>query len=73
VQEAYNLFTHNGSGPITLAHLRRVARELKEDVPDEVLMDMIVEANGEARREGWRRGVDVREFEEVLRRAGVFS
>jgi hypothetical protein len=50
-----------------------VARELKEDVGDDVLMDMIVEANGEVGRDGWRRGVDVREFEEVLRRAGVFS
>jgi Ca2+-binding EF-hand superfamily protein len=73
VQYSYRLFTHNGTGPITIAHLRRVARELKEDVSDDVLKDMIVEANGEARRDGWKSGVAIQDFEEVLRRAGVFS
>jgi Ca2+-binding EF-hand superfamily protein len=73
VEEAYNLFTLRGAGPITLAHLRRVARELKLDVSDDVLKDMIIEANGEARRDGWRQGVNIEDFEEVLRRAGVFQ
>jgi Ca2+-binding EF-hand superfamily protein len=72
VQEAYNLFTDNRAGPITLAHLRRIARLLKEDTSDDVLRDMLVEANGEG-KEGWRRGVGVDAFEEVMKRAGVFG
>ncbi|KAJ4290411.1 hypothetical protein N0V90_010627 [Kalmusia sp. IMI 367209] len=52
VRAAYRLFTHGGPGPITLAHLRRVARELKEDVPDDVLKDMIREANGGVKGKG---------------------
>jgi len=71
VQEAYSLFTDNRAGPITLAHLRRIARLLKEDISDDVLRDMLVEANGEG-REGWTRGVDIDAFEGVMKRAGVF-
>ncbi|KAK3213859.1 hypothetical protein GRF29_28g1257607, partial [Pseudopithomyces chartarum] len=72
VRAAFKLFTHGGPGPITLAHLRRVAKELKEDVPDEVLMDMIREANGGVKGKGRDTGgVGEEEFESVLRRAGV--
>src|ERR1700748_3227021 len=35
VQEAYNLFTQNNAGPITLVHLKRIARLLKEEVSDD--------------------------------------
>jgi hypothetical protein len=49
--------------------LKRVARALKEDVDEEVLRDMILEANGGA---GVGRGVERNEFEAVLRRAGVW-
>ncbi|MCJ1381236.1 hypothetical protein MMC17_004345 [Xylographa soralifera] len=55
---------------ITIADLRRVARELKEEVSEQVLADMILEANG---GRGVKRGVGVREFEGVMRRAGVFG
>lgn len=72
VRAAFQLFTHGGPGPITLAHLRRVARELKEDVPDDVLRDMIREANGGVKgKERDTDGVGEDEFESVLRRAGV--
>ncbi len=70
MQTAYNLFTHNSEGPITLAHLRRVARELREEVADDVLRNMILEANG---GEGVTKGVGLEEFENVMRRAGVFG
>ncbi|KAF2104771.1 hypothetical protein NA57DRAFT_51575 [Rhizodiscina lignyota] len=76
VVAAYQLFTKGGTGPITLAHLRRVARELREEVSDEVLRDMILEANGESGgrgKDGWKRGVGVEEFENVMKRAGVFG
>lgn len=73
VLAAYSLFTHGAPGPITLSHLKRVARELKEDVDEKLLADMILEANGGAGMEGVRRGVGKDEFEDVMRRAGVFS
>jgi len=74
LNDAYKLFTAGGNGPITIAHLRRVARELREEVSDDVLRDMIAEANGEGgSREGWRKGVSVEEFEGVMRRAGAIS
>jgi hypothetical protein len=49
--------------------LKRVARELKEDVPDQILRDMLLEANGGS---GVGRGVEIKDFEGVMRRAGVF-
>jgi Ca2+-binding EF-hand superfamily protein len=69
---AYRLFTHGGAGPITLAHLRRVARELREDVPDDVLKDMILEANGGVKGRGRDvGGVTLEEFESIMKRAGL--
>ncbi|CAK7263148.1 hypothetical protein SEPCBS57363_000420 [Sporothrix epigloea] len=78
VDEAFRLFVNHGqsqsqsrssSGTITTAHLRRIALTLKEDVTDDVLRDMILEANGGA---GVSQGVDRDAFENVLRRAGVW-
>ncbi|KAL1876815.1 hypothetical protein VTK73DRAFT_9192 [Phialemonium thermophilum] len=79
VDEAFSLFTAAGgtssaSGEdqapvITLAHLRRVAATLKEEVEDDLLRDMILEANGGA---GVGKGVSKDEFESVMRRAGVW-
>ncbi|KAL8358262.1 hypothetical protein RB598_002840 [Gaeumannomyces tritici] len=55
---------------ITVAHLRRVAAMLQEeDVGDALLRDMILEANGGA---GVARGVTRDQFEDVMRRAGVW-
>jgi Ca2+-binding EF-hand superfamily protein len=69
VEQAFRLFTREGGEKITLATLKRVAKELKENVDDQVLKDMIIEANGGA---GVGRGVDIEQFEEVMKRAGVF-
>lgn len=72
VGAAYRLFTHGGAGPITVAHLRRVAKELREDVPDDVLKDMILEANGGVKGKGRDIGsVSLEEFESVMKRAGL--
>ncbi|KAF1924192.1 EF-hand superfamily Ca2+-modulated protein [Didymella exigua CBS 183.55] len=72
VSAGYQLFTHGGPGPITLGHLRRIAKELREDVPDEVLRDMILEANGGVRGRGKDvGGVTLEEFESVMTRAGL--
>lgn len=57
-------------GLITLGHLKRIAALLKEEgVKEEVLKDMILEANGGA---GVGRGVRRDQFEEVMVRAGVW-
>ena len=71
MEEAFKLFTKMGSedDKITMACLRRVAKVLKEDIPDSVLKDMLLEANGGS---GVGRGVGLRDFEGVMRRAGVF-
>lgn len=70
VTDAFKLFTRGTDGPITIHHLRRVAKELKEEVSDEMLRNMILEANGGA---GVNRGVDMEDFEGVMTRAGIFS
>ena len=68
--DAYQLFTKGADGPISLSHLRRIARELKEDsVDDELLKDMILEANGGS---GISAGVTLEQFHDVMTRAGVF-
>ena len=68
VVNAYRLFTKGQERAIQLADLRRVAKELREDVPEDVLKDMIREATG-----GGLSGVGMDEFEGVMRRAGVFG
>lgn len=76
VAEAFKLFVGKSgagggpSGKITLGTLRRVARELKEDVGEQLLRDMILEANG---GDGVAHGIGLGDFEEVMRRAGVFN
>ena len=71
VEDAFRLFTAMGGedGKITLGCLKRVAKELKEDVPEQVMRDMLLEANGGS---GIGRGVGIKDFEGVMRRAGVF-
>jgi Ca2+-binding EF-hand superfamily protein len=70
VDAAFQLFTKGTDGPITLGHLRRIARELKEDsLGDDLLRDMILEANGGA---GVNAGVTLEQFHDVMTRAGVF-
>ncbi|KAI0977369.1 hypothetical protein F4678DRAFT_11426 [Xylaria arbuscula] len=81
VDEAFQLFAGAGAGAgsggggempevLTLAHLKRVAMTLKQDVDEALLRDMVLEANGGA---GVGRGVSRAEFEEVMRRAGAWK
>lgn len=68
IQKAYALFTKGQEREITINDLRRVAKELREDVPENVLKDMIREATG-----GGLGGVNKEDFEGVMIRAGVFG
>lgn len=72
IEAAYKLFTRGRDGPILLSDLKRVAREMREEgnVAEQVLEDMIQEANGGA---GVERGVGIEDFESIMRRAGVFG
>jgi hypothetical protein len=78
VDDAFRLFTHagqrggvaNGEGRITLATLKKVAQLLKEDVEEDLLMSMVLEANG---GKGVAKGVERDEFEGVMRRAGMWK
>ena len=83
VDEAFRLFAGAGVGAsdsssaddtatatLTLAHLKRVAMTLKQDVDEALLRDMILEANGGA---GVGRGVSRAEFDQVMRRAGAWK
>ena len=72
VDEAWGLFVRmggDGDERITMAGLRRVAKLLNEDVSEQVLKDMVMEANG---GRGIREGVARGEFVGVMTRAGVF-
>jgi Ca2+-binding EF-hand superfamily protein len=69
VRAAFALFTGGKGSAITLAHLRSVAKIVREDVDDDVLKMMISEANGG----DWRKGVGKGDFEDVMRRAGAIS
>ncbi|KAI0024346.1 hypothetical protein F4780DRAFT_595372 [Xylariomycetidae sp. FL0641] len=80
VDEAFRLFVGGGPGQgeaagpdaprLTLAHLKRVAMTLKQDVDEDLLRDMILEANG---GKGVSDGVARDEFEAVMRRAGAWK
>ncbi|GAB7357879.1 hypothetical protein MBLNU230_g0049t1 [Neophaeotheca triangularis] len=68
VEKAFRLFTAGQERDITIADLRRVARSLREDVPEAVLRDMLREATG-----GGTGAVGLEDFEGVMKRAGVFG
>lgn len=81
LDEAYSLFASGGGslgkghgapgeGKITLYHLKKVVALLKEDVEEELLKDMILEANG---GRGVGAGVGKDEFDDVMRRAGAWK
>lgn len=79
IDEAFGMFFPRGAAPgglkeqrITIADLKRIAKELKEDVDERTLRLMVEEANGDGSVESLRRGVGRKEFEAVMRRAGVF-
>ncbi|KUJ22077.1 EF-hand [Mollisia scopiformis] len=70
VEDAFRLFTaESGEDRITLGTLKRVAKALKEDVDEDVLRDMILEAN---KGVGVGKGVDKEDFEGIMRKAGVW-
>lgn len=75
IEAAFNLFHHGrGAGGqdevIRLQDLRAVAKTLKEDISDDVLKAMILEANG---GRGIGSGVSIEDFQAIMTRAGIFQ
>lgn len=70
VQTAYKLFTLGSDRSITFQDLKRIAGLLNQDVSDDVLKAMILEAN---QGNEVKSGVSLDQFREVLTRAGVFQ
>lgn len=65
VDRAFDLFDPKETGRITVHDLRRIAKQLGEDVKDSDLEDMLVEA-------GNSDGIDKAQFEQVMGRAGIW-
>lgn len=70
VENAFKLFTKGVDRPITIHDLRQIAKLLKEDISEDVLKAMILEANGQGHVGS---GVNMEQFRDVMTRAGVLS
>lgn len=81
VESAFKLFLEAGEEKgkgdkgrerITVNGLRRVAKALGQNIKEEVLRDMVMEANGMG-PEGIGRGVGREDFVGVMRRTGMLT
>jgi Ca2+-binding EF-hand superfamily protein len=69
VDRAFQLFLPSGGEQILrIQDLRAVAKVLKEDVSEDLMKAMILEANG---GRGISAGVSKAEFQDIVKRAGV--
>lgn len=81
VENAFRLFMEAGEEKgkedkrrerITVNGLRRVAKALGENIKEDVLRDMVMEANGMG-PEGIGKGVGREDFEGIMRRIGMLG
>jgi len=63
IAKAFKLFDDDGTGKITLKNLRRVAKEIGENMTDQELSEMIAEADSDA--DG---GVALLDFVQIMKR-----
>lgn len=75
--EAFQLFAKSRGqvqSHITLSTLRRVVRELQEEIDDEWLKEMILYANNEdyVSDDAWMKGASFEEFSTVMERSRAF-
>lgn len=67
ILKAFRLFDDDNTGVITLENLRRVARELEEDLTDDDLREMIDEADLTG-----KGSVNQEEFLRIMRRTNLY-
>ena len=69
IAKAFKLMDGDNDGLITFADLRRVAKELGEQLTDEELGEMIDEASGG----GAGEGVSLQDFERIMKKTSLFG
>ena len=67
ILKAFRLFDDDETGKITFKNLKRVAKELGENISDEELMEMINEADRDGDEE-----VSEEEFFRIMKKSGLF-
>lgn len=67
MEKAFRLFDDDETGRITFRNLKRVAKELGEDMTDEELQEMIDEADREGTGE-----VSLDDFKRIMKKTNVF-
>ncbi|KAK2715957.1 hypothetical protein QYM36_010501, partial [Artemia franciscana] len=67
VKRAFRLFDEDNTGKITFAKLKKIAKELGEDISDEDLKEMIEEADKDG--DG---AVSQEEFFQIMKKAGLY-
>jgi centrin-1 len=67
IMKAFRLFDDDETGKITFKNLKRVAKELGENITDEELQEMIDEADRDGDGE-----VSEEEFFRIMKKSGLF-
>jgi centrin-1 len=67
ILKAFRLFDDDGTGSITFKNLKRVAKELGENMTDEELQEMIDEADIDEDGE-----VNEEDFSKIMKKTGLF-
>merc|ERR1711934_185129 len=67
VEKVFRMFDDDNTGKISLRNIRRVAQELGENIDDEGLQDMLVQADRDGDNE-----LNIDEFYRILKKKGNF-
>ena len=67
INKVFRLFDDDGTGTITIRNLRRVARELGENMTDDEIQEMIEEADRDGDGE-----ISEDEFMRIMRKTNLF-
>jgi len=68
LRKAFCLFDDEGSDKITFKNLKRVAKELGENMTDDEIHDMLDEAEGDGDGE-----ISKKEFKRIMKKANLIS
>ena len=68
LRKAFELFDEDGTGRITLRNMRRISRELGENLSDDELQAMIDEFDGDQDGE-----ISLEEFSEIMKTTSLYD